>query len=279
MRYCVAFFVSWCSVVSGQSAHDQELAAIREYSVNYGKNLPAYTCVRQIEGNIPFVSANSPGPARDEVATQVLKEELTVAGPREAYKLVKLDDHSPLPSPKLQEFLSSTTIAVAEFGRVLDRIFEPASGATVQWARTEKLRGRPVLVFAFDVPPAHGERIHDRGTNQQMDREIMVGFKGRVYADAETKAVLRVETHTSDFPKDAEYKGIDLTLDYKAAKIDGREYVLPYHFEIQWHRRSIAGELNVQAEFKDYRAFTAPATVSSGGVDQIRPTVTFGTGK
>jgi hypothetical protein len=176
---------------------------------------------------------------------------------------------------------------VAEFGAVLDLIFAPEAGTSFQRARSDKIRGRPVIVLSFDVPGSHGARVYD----QALGREIVVGFKGRVYADAATKQVLRIETHTtSEFPRNSEFKSIDLALDYKITMISGREYVLPYRFDAKWHRqnqsalaneRPLPQESSVQAEFKDYRGFSAQSAIIYGEADsplleQIHSTITFG---
>ncbi len=157
----------------------------------------------------------------------------------------------------------------------------PDDGASIQWVRSEKFRGRPVNVFSFEVPRAHGETVYDHG----LGRETVAGYTGRIYADAESNAVLRVETHSNDFPSDSEFIWIDLTLDYKAAKIGGREFVLPSRFELQWHRHlpnamrktgRLAEDSSVQAEYKNYRGYSAQSSVSYSESDDVHSTITFG---
>jgi hypothetical protein len=162
---------------------------------------------------------------------------------------------------------------------VLGRIFAPDTGASFRWALSSKLRGRPVLVFSFEVPEAHGARILDSVER----RELVEGYQGLIYADAESKAVLRVETHIY---------GIDLTLDYKAAKIDEREFVLPYRFDLERHQailNSIPGAarsplregpgLSVTAEYQNYRGYSAQSAVGFGEADSqndVHSAIIFG---
>ena len=61
---------------------------------------------------------------------------------------------------------------------------------------------------------------------------LIEGYKGLIYADAESKAVLRVETHMSGSAPEPKFRGIDLMFDYKAVKIGEREFVLPYRFDL-----------------------------------------------
>jgi hypothetical protein len=178
------------------------------------------------------------------------------------------------------------TISVGEFSAVLGRIFAPDTRTSFGWAGSSKLRGRPVLAFSFEVPAAHGARVLDNGDR----REPVEGYKGLVYADVESKAVLRVETHLSDFSPGSQFRGIDLTLDYKAVKIGEREFVLPYRFDLERHQAiSISGGarpvirdgpgLSVTAEYQDYRGYTAQSGVAFGEPDSqndVHSAIIFG---
>ena len=289
--------LSSLALLDGQPApspaeQDQAIAAIRQYSLNYAKSLPDYTCTRltqQKSSPVIAIFATDPElfgkqPPTVYRDTVVIEEELAVTGQQEHYKVLKVDTNFPrrlLPPDPIVG-----TIAVSEFSSVLDRIFEPETGTSFRWARLDKLRGRPVIVFSFDVPRSHGERVYDRAVS----REVTVGYQGLVYADAESKAVLRVDTHSSDFPSDSEFIGIDLTLDYKAATLGGREFVLPYRFDLRWHRhipsarvkaKLLPEEASVEAEYKNYRSFSAQSAISYDGADSLpqgeaHSTITFG---
>ncbi len=263
------------------------IAAIRQYALHYSKSLPDYTCTRVTERKdsrviLTFAEPERFGTPQSNLSwSMIIEEELIVSGQRERSKLLKARwSRDWGPEWKLKAELVPPTIGMREFGSVLDGILQPESGATIRWVRSDKLRGRPVLVFSFEVPRQHGERVHD------LDRklEVTVGYAGLLFADAETNAILRVETHSSDFSDDSEYTGIDLAFDYKAAKIGDREFVLPYGFNLEWHRRlpnsrTTAGALpmesSVRAEYKNYRAYTAQSAVSFDE-DGVHSTITFG---
>jgi hypothetical protein len=297
----VVLQVLWCGIGIGQgqtgptpTQQDQGLAAVRRYAVNYAKSLPDYTCIRVIGQSVPWImaplaaSSGFPDQIQESRGTgkTEIQEELTVAGQKEHYKVLKIDDDLPLSREERLADLVANAIFVAEFSSVLDLIFERDAGTSFQRLRSEKLRGRPVVVFSYDVPASHGARVHDRA----LGRDVVIGFKGRVFADAATNAVLRIETHSGEFPHNSEFKGIDLTLDYKAAKIDGREYIFPYRFDVQWHRQNqttlanahpLLEESRVRAEYKDYRSFSAQSAVIYSGADsppqsEVRSTITFG---
>jgi hypothetical protein len=280
--------LSGCLILIQAQEQDRGLAAIREYALHYAGSLPDYACTRVTQQKNSYVIeiyAHDPEsfgqhPQSMPSWTTVVEEELAVAGKTESHKVLKVEDNTPL------GFAGGTaqvisTISVAEFGSVLDRIFEPETGANFHWVRTGKLRGRTVLEFSFDVPRTHGARVYDNVAK----RELVVGYHGLIYADADSKAVLRVETHSSNFPSESEFTGMDLTLDYKVAKIGGNEFVLPYRFDLAWHRhipgtlgkaRELPQESGVQAEYRDYRQFSAQSAVSFDSGDQVHSTITFG---
>ncbi len=180
------------------------------------------------------------------------------------------------------------TISVGEFSSVLGRIFAADTGASFGWARSTKLRGRPVLVLSFEVQGAHGAGVFD----SVEQRELVEGYKGLIYADAASKAVLRVETHISDVLPE-KFGGVDLTLDYTAVKIGEREFVLPYRFDLEWPHRHILIDsrgsrspilregpgLSVMAEYQNYRVYSAQSGLAFGGADSqndVHSAIRFG---
>ena len=250
---------------------DKALAGIKEYALNYAHSLPDYTCIRVTQ--------------QKSSAKRTIEEELTVAGNRENYKVLKTENNFPRGVKVVDEDFG--TISVGEFSAVLDRIFAPDTEASFRWDRSSKQRGRPVFVFSFEVPEAHGARVLDSVER----REVVEGYKGLIYADAESEAVLRVETQLSDYSPGSEFRGIVLTLDYKAVKLGEREFVLPYRFNLERHRaildsipepRTILREgpgLAVTAEYQNYRVYSAQSGVGFGEADSrndVHSAIVFG---
>ena len=269
----VAFSIS-VTALYGQGAfvpdeQDEALAGIKEYALNYARSLPDYICIQVTKQKSSSVTT--------------LKEELTVARNGENFKILKTLNNAPLNVKVVNDDFS--TISVDEFSAVLGRIFAPDTGATFRWARSGKLRERPVLVFSFEVPQAHGVRILDSAEG----RELVEGYQGLIYADAASKAVLRVETHIDDVLPE-KFKGVDLTLDYKTVKIGGRDYVLPYRFDLEWphthvlinpggNRSPILREgpgLSVTAEYGEYRGYSAHSEPAFDSPTDIHSAISFG---
>ncbi|HEY1756368.1 MAG TPA: hypothetical protein VGG72_13285 [Bryobacteraceae bacterium] len=128
-------FSSSITARDGQTApsideRDKALAGIQEYALDYARSLPDYTCIRVTQQKSPAVVA--------------MKEELTVAGNRENYRVLKSEGNSPRGVKLVDQDYG--TISVGEFSAVLGRIFAPDTLASFGWAGSSRLRGRAVLV-------------------------------------------------------------------------------------------------------------------------------------
>jgi hypothetical protein len=246
-----AMTIACFGIVAGaalaQTAAEQAAAlqAIREYALNYTKNLPNYTCTQTTRQNIDRETFG-----RTQFGTDVVEEQLTFVNNREIRKVARINGRPALPDGPEQQMGTSSR---GEFGNLLDVIFEPATGADIRWDRLATLNRRRVYVFAFRVPQSKGYAL------TESKRTIRVPFEGFVYADYETKAVVRIEMKCTDIPRDSEYRDADLTLDYKPAKVAGQEFILPSHFLL--HYQMVRGLMTNDAEFTAYRRFSADATV------------------
>ena len=147
-----------------------------------------------------------------------------------------------------------------EFGNLLEVIFDPQTAANLKWERPTTLDRRPVYVFSYRVPQSKGYMLTE--TKQR----IQAPYQGLVYADAETLTVVRIEMKVSpqDIPKGSEYVNAILTLDYKPAQVAGKEFVLPAHFSLRY--QMVRGMAWYEAEYTNYRKFSADATIQFEGV-------------
>jgi hypothetical protein len=215
------------------------LEAIREYALSYTTRLPNYTCTQT---------------NRQTIAVR----DLTLTESKEFDCGSKQNTWFATPAVALAEGAPSQpaageTSARGEFRKLLDTIFDPETGAELRWDRVAMRNSRSVYVFAFHVPQSRGYNL------VESKRTIAVPFKGFVYADSETRAVMRIEMKCIDIPGDSEYTGADLTLDYKPARVAGQELVLPAHYLA--HFRMAGGEVTNEAAFTAYSRFSADSTV------------------
>jgi hypothetical protein len=81
------------------------------------------------------------------------------------------------------------TSARGEFRKLLDTIFDPETGAELQWDRVAMRNSRSVYVFAFRVPRSRGYNL------LESKRTSAVPFKGFVTVQAE--ALTQLSGHSA----------------------------------------------------------------------------------
>jgi hypothetical protein len=251
--------VSCLACAAGQAAPPgaaptvaQRTAAIdtvRQYARTYTASLPDYTCTQSTRQTITQPVFLAGGPPGFPLRVDQIEEQLSFVNHREVRTVTKINEDRPSAAGRAK----IGTVSRGEFGNLLDIIFDPKTGADIRWGRAAMLNGQRVNVFAYRVPQAHGYTlIESKG-------RITVPFEGLVYADFQTGAVLRIEMKCNGIPRKSEYKALNLTLDYKPAKVAGREYLLPSRFNMRYEMTGNGAMIG--AEYHSYRRFTADSTV------------------
>ena len=238
------------------SAQEQTaiLAAMKEYALSYTKNLPNYVCVQTTRRRIePTVRGYLP--QGDEV-----QELLSFVDGKETYKVEMVNGKS---QPNLKHEQLGGVVTSGEFGRLLFSIFDPDSGTEFHWDHWATLRGKPMYVFAYSVPKSNGYSMY----HGESKREYTSAYQGLVYADVQTKTVMRIKMETSGIPADFPIHEVNITLDYAPTKISEQEYVLPYHFELT--SKEVKAETTNRADYKLYQKFGAEASITFGDIEPI----------
>ena len=212
------------------------LGAIREYAMNYSRRLPNYTCTQVTTTR--------------GTQTDLIEEELSVVDHKEVRRVTKINGKPP---PNADPRQLSGPSSHGEFGNLLEVLFDPETKTKFQWDRIATLNGRRMYVFAYRVAQPEGYAI------EEPKRIIRVAYRGLLYADYQTKAVLRIELECIKFPAHSTYQGVEFTLDYKPTKVAGQEFTLPSHYEL--HARTVFGETSVNIDYKSYRRFGAETTI------------------
>lgn len=227
------------------------LASVREYARSYTASLPNYTCIQSTRQRMLGPGTRAFGPPGLSLRAAEIEEQISFVNHKEIRTVTKINGNPPSAEGQAQ------IISQGEFGNLLDTIFEPKSSAEIHWDREAKLDGREVNVFAYRVPQSSGYAL------MESKGETRVPFEGLVYADRRTGAVVRIEAKCIKIPAKSEYRAITLALDYKPAKIEDQEYLLPYGFTMQFGMNATA--LFVAAEYKSYRRFSANSRVTFDG--------------
>ena len=165
------------------------LGAMREYALSYTKNLPNYVCVQTTRRRIEPTERGYL-PQGDEV-----QELLSFVDGKESYKVEMVNGKS---QPNLKHEQLGGVVTSGEFGSMLFNIFDPASGAEFHWDHWATLRGKLMYVFAYSVPKSSGYSMY----HGESKREYTSAYQGLVYADVQTKIVMRIKMETAGIPAD-----------------------------------------------------------------------------
>ena len=252
MFVCLAAFAGHAPAQAPSRA-DQAAAldAIRQYALTYTKRLPNYTCTQTYRQTIAV-----PGEKLTE------SKEFDCRSKQNTWfgsPAIAIADGARASVPGASPPVASEPSSRGEFGELLNTIFDPARGADLGWDHLTVLNGRSVYVFAFRVPQSTGYSL------VESRRTIQVPFKGLVYADSVTAAVLRIEMKCIDIPAYSEYTGADLTLDYKPAQVAGEERILPAHYLAHFHM--LRGSVTNEAAFTAYSRFSADSAIQFESTD------------
>lgn len=219
----------------------------RAYALNYAKSLPNFTCTQKTQQNGNRVESIG---RRMLPVQSLVEEQVSFVDNREIRRVVSINGKPAAADGPDQQ---RGTISRGEFGNLLEAIFDPQTSAGIRWDRAATLNRRPVYVLAYRVPQSKGYTL------TETKRAIQVPYEGSVYVDTETMAVLRLEMKCLDIPKDSEYFGASLTLDYQPAEVAGRQFILPAHFQLHYLMKG--GMLMNEADYTNYRRFSADATI------------------
>lgn len=228
---------------------DGILAPIRAYALRYTDDMPNFTCTQTTNRKTtPPQGPNrllGPPPRID-----LIEYQLSISNHRESRKLLALNG---VDASKLESQIEGLT-SRGEFGNLLAAIFDPSANTEFRWDRRVTRDGRRNDVFAFRVPQDKGYGLS--GTKAT----IVVPYRGLVFADSETHAVVRIQMNCFDIPPASEYRELDLAVDYKLATVAGRQFMLPAHSRL--YTRTPGGEIVTETDYRSYRRFSSDAVIT-----------------
>jgi hypothetical protein len=235
------------------------LAEVQQNALNYTKSLPNYICSQVTKRHVDPTGTES-----WRLADTIL-EQLSFIDQKENYKVIMVNNDmvtNGLTHEKLGGAKSS-----GEFGSILQTIFDPETQTQFTWERWTSLRGedgqlRRTYVFAFRVSQPRYSILHEGSK-----RTVTVGFHGQIFADRDTKAVMRVQMECDGIPADFPIQSVKLVLYYDIVDIAGQNFVLPLQSEI----RSREGRFLAwnEVSYRSYHKYSADASISFGAPDDI----------
>ena len=261
----VAGLLIFLALVRGASAGSTPLTAdqakileqVRDYAVAYTQGLPNFICTQVTSREVTLPSdvyREQVGAGAQFGPSDQITEKVTFFNQKEGYEVIAIDGKK---VAGVRHDQLTGAVSIGEFGSTLLQIFNPRSHTAFTWKRMTSVRGHPVYVFGFQVPKEGGTLVTDETTNQK----VVAPYGGLIFADAETREVLRIASHL-DLPSGFPIDRAERVVEYRPANIAGKDFNLPFHSEVKM-QRGLYLYVN-KIDFKDYRKFTVEATIRLG---------------
>lgn len=231
------------------------LAEVTQNARDYVTTLPNFICTQVTRRHV------DPAGQQNWRLVDTIQERLSYFEKKEDYKVVLVNNQavSGVDHDKLGGATSS-----GEFGTMLSEIFDPESHAQFDWERWATLRGRRMYVFSFRVPQRYSKYsiLH-----VESGRRIIAGYHGLVYADRDTKQVMRIKLDCDSIPPDFPIQQVSLDLNYDLTAIADQQFVLPLKADL----RSSQGRYQSwnEVEFHLYRKFGTDTSITFDPVGEI----------
>jgi hypothetical protein len=256
------------------------VAAMREAALAYDRNLPNFICSqttrREVRREPDLTLGVRTGGGRQSSATPIqstrrgqweavddYEQQLSYFDHRETYLLVRRNGKSVKKGDATAPGLASS----GEFGSTLNHIFEAESKTDFEWKRADVLRGHPVYVFEFRILKENSAAQMSAGSET-----IIVAYHGLLFADRDTKTIMRVTTE-AEVPPAFPLQNVTHVLDYGQFTIAGEQFLLPLRAEVQSRASeefmqsgrtggsSKLATLRNSVDFSGYRKYTSESTL------------------
>ncbi|HLW75619.1 MAG TPA: hypothetical protein VKS01_01520 [Bryobacteraceae bacterium] len=235
------------------------LHEIVENARNYAKGLPDYMCIQVTRRHI------DPTATENWRTYDTVQEQVSYVDHKENYQVVAINGNA-VKNVEHQRLGGSTLSG--DFGTIYTEIFAVETATEFDWDHWATLRGKRMYVFAFHVPQSRSKfTIYD----QESNRTVTAGYRGLIYADRDTKLVMRYKFECEDLPHDFPVKAVGLDVNYEYIDIAGAKYVLPLKTEVKSTATTERGKIMTwnEAEFHLYRKFGTASSITFDTPDPI----------
>ena len=226
----------------------QILDQLAEHALNYTENLPNFICTQVTRRHV------DPTGTENYALIDTVQEQLTYFDRHESYKVTMVNNRA---ATNVEHDQLGGSTSSGEFGTMLRYVFEPSSHTEFAWEKWTTLRGRRMYVFNYRVLQGFSRYSIKDG---EARREIVAGYHGLVYADAETKSVMRVVLEADSIPAEFPIQQVSQDLNYDLAKIGDQEFLLPLKSEL--HSRRGKNLSWNETEFRLYRKFGTESSIT-----------------
>ena len=233
------------------------LSDMREYALNYSKNLPDFICTQVTRRYAaPMPGTRWGGSALSEPSWQaqdVLQIRLSYFEQKEKYTVVLANNA--IVNKDYEQMGGSKSFG--EFGSMLREIFEPSTEARFEWDHWGTLDRKLVMAFAYHVSQS---RSQYRLVVEDAKLSIITAYRGLVEVDPKTHVVMRVSTIAENIPPDFPIRKAEDDLFYDYQDISGHTFLLPLKSQVLMSGGDVLTRLD--EEFRLYRKYSAEAGIT-----------------
>jgi len=241
------------------------LDEVREYALNYSKNLPDFICTqvtRRYAAPAPGTKyGGSPDSQPSWQSLDTLQIRLSYFEQKEDYKLIMVNS-----SPTTQDYKTvGGATSTGDFGSMMREVFEHATEAHFEWDHWGTLRGRRVMAFAYQVAQSRSQ-WH---VNYDRRLDIVPAYSGLVEVDSKTHAIMRVTLKADNIPLSFPVKKAETILDYDYQDISGHTFLLPLKAQVIMAADDYMTRND--EEFRLYRKYSTSADITFDAEDKTPP--------
>jgi hypothetical protein len=230
-------------VATGLQTSDPFIEETRKVVREYLDELPDFICQQEIQRYV-----DPDGTGAWEKADRLVYE-LTFNRKRESYKPINSVGR-PV-TRQIDEAGGATS--TGDFASSLGLLFDIETKAVFKPAGKELLGKRQTILYDFTVPKETSKQVvKAEGADQ-----LIVGYSGTIWIDAETKKVLRIDQAINDLPRNYPVSYAERSVDYDIIQLRGLDvdFLLPTHAEFTIGDRFKKHHARNVMHFKFYRKF------------------------
>jgi len=155
------------------------------------------------------------------------------------------------------------TISTGEYVTALSELFKPDSRAVFNMVDTDTLRGRPAIVYEYEVKKQFSHETLGWGEGDSPMQSTVAGYRGRIWIDRENNRVLRLEDISQEIDPGFAITAASKLIDYEWVKINEVEHLLPSRAVVELTARSHGQTEQTRNEilFRGYRKFGAEVLI------------------
>jgi hypothetical protein len=221
----------------GQPTQDSaEVGRVRENIRTYLDELPRITCTEDTRQAVRVAGAESTETREDSCDAH-------------EYKLLSVLSAGVLRGRAQEPYRErAAALSDASLGTTtgfLAALVDSKADAGFRWVRMVKVSGHALSVYAFHAAMPAGYLLADSKGS------VRVPFNGLLYADAANGALVHVQIECVEIPRESEYVGADVAIEFSVFNVAGRSLNLPSHSRV--HFRMQNGSTTNEAEYSGYR--------------------------